>query len=651
MPVTGFKFNPISSTFDIVSVTGGGGSSNSFTTIQPDNGTSPVATTPTDTLTLHNTDGNIVITGNSSTDTITFNLATNPVITGNFTVDGTTSLDSGAITTDGSGNLIINSLESDMSAFGIGELGDAQFGTNSLGFSITPDNDASSSRLIWSNSGSWQINGDGSASLANVVLNSSSTSAPVLTIDAPSGMSSDILDIFINGAMVAGIDSFGDIFSGNLNTGTYSLISPTGLTMAVPGGDAGQLSWVPTGSSDGGYWLAQDGVDGNTGFQANYFSAFIGPYTVNLSASQLTFSNGLTLFGINSGTSSPDIQDGANWEINGDGSTSFAGGSLTVDSSGDLSTTGYVAANELKTNTLIRFPTLGILADDGNGGIQYYYNGGSPLITLQQSGILNFNSGVFEIGPGATGSEGFIDTNTGNAAFSGAITSFAGSVQEITLSEDGGTSNPVAYFNPLAGATGFEFYDITAGLPVAVIGTAGNSSSFAVGAVTIDNVGNISTVNGIAAGAGFNTIGGAFNVDGGGNISASTSFSTDGGLINSSGTGDFSTSSGVQLFSGNSGTSSPDIADLNAASWQINGDGSAVFASGALNISSIGGLGAYGATPPAQQTALGITAGFTPHTSANTVFNESTFTGNTGTSAYTISDIVAALKHYGLLAS
>ncbi len=62
-------------------------------------------------------------------------------------------------------------------------------------------------------------------------------------------------------------------------------------------------------------------------------------------------------------------------------------------------------------------------------------------------------------------------------------------------------------------------------------------------------------------------------------------------------------------------------------------------------------VGFLATAPVAQQTAGGVTAGFTPHTSANPTFNESTFTGNSGSSAYTISDIVAALKAYGLLAS
>lgn len=50
---------------------------NSFTIIQPDSGTSPTASSPTDTLTLHNADGKISIVGNSGTKTITFGLVFN----------------------------------------------------------------------------------------------------------------------------------------------------------------------------------------------------------------------------------------------------------------------------------------------------------------------------------------------------------------------------------------------------------------------------------------------------------------------------------------------------------------------------------------------------------------------------------------------
>lgn len=61
-------------------------------------------------------------------------------------------------------------------------------------------------------------------------------------------------------------------------------------------------------------------------------------------------------------------------------------------------------------------------------------------------------------------------------------------------------------------------------------------------------------------------------------------------------------------------------------------------------------IGVFGATPVAQQGATGnltiTTAG-----STNTVFRNTTFTGGAGTTAYTIGDIILALKNFGWIAT
>ena len=61
-------------------------------------------------------------------------------------------------------------------------------------------------------------------------------------------------------------------------------------------------------------------------------------------------------------------------------------------------------------------------------------------------------------------------------------------------------------------------------------------------------------------------------------------------------------------------------------------------------------LGFWGATPVVQPSTTGTTAGFTAGTGTG-VNDDSTFTGNTGTAAYTIGDLVLALKQAGILAS
>jgi|OM-RGC.v1.030901894 hypothetical protein len=60
--------------------------------------------------------------------------------------------------------------------------------------------------------------------------------------------------------------------------------------------------------------------------------------------------------------------------------------------------------------------------------------------------------------------------------------------------------------------------------------------------------------------------------------------------------------------------------------------------------------GFFGATPVAQPDTTGTTTGFTAG-SGTAVLDDSTFTGDTGTAAYTIGDIVKALKDLGLLAA
>lgn len=57
----------------------------------------------------------------------------------------------------------------------------------------------------------------------------------------------------------------------------------------------------------------------------------------------------------------------------------------------------------------------------------------------------------------------------------------------------------------------------------------------------------------------------------------------------------------------------------------------------------------FGAVAVIQQAGTGTTAGFTAGT-GTAVRDDSTFTGNVGSTAYRISDVVKALKNYGLLA-
>lgn len=91
-----------------------GATSNSFTTIQPDHGTSPVAVTSTDTLTLTSSDGSVNITGNSTTDTIDFkfvDLSAITALTGDVTASGPGSVAAAVATVGGSSATNVHNAE------------------------------------------------------------------------------------------------------------------------------------------------------------------------------------------------------------------------------------------------------------------------------------------------------------------------------------------------------------------------------------------------------------------------------------------------------------------------------------------------------------------------------------------------------------
>lgn len=60
-------------------------------------------------------------------------------------------------------------------------------------------------------------------------------------------------------------------------------------------------------------------------------------------------------------------------------------------------------------------------------------------------------------------------------------------------------------------------------------------------------------------------------------------------------------------------------------------------------------IGFFAATPVVQQNTTGTATGFTAG-AGTTVTDQSTFTGGVGSTAYRISDVVRAMKQYGLLA-
>ncbi len=69
-----------------------------------------------------------------------------------------------------------------------------------------------------------------------------------------------------------------------------------------------------------------------------------------------------------------------------------------------------------------------------------------------------------------------------------------------------------------------------------------------------------------------------------------------------------------------------------------------------IGVNTSGKIGFWGKTPIVQPSTTGETVGFTAG-GGTTVTDASTFTGNVGSTAYRLSDIVKHLKNAGLIAA
>lgn len=81
-----------------------------------------------------------------------------------------------------------------------------------------------------------------------------------------------------------------------------------------------------------------------------------------------------------------------------------------------------------------------------------------------------------------------------------------------------------------------------------------------------------------------------------------------------------------------------------------NGTAGAVWLATNSSNNAQGALGAFGVSPISQYNTTGTSTGFTAG-GGTTATHTSTFTGNTGSTAYTVGDIVRALKLYGFIAA
>jgi len=277
-----------------------------------------------------------------------------------------------------------------------------------------------------------------------------------------------------------------------------------------------------------------------------------------------------------------------------------SGGALVWDTSGNATLSCFAGATLALDGTGGANVTLGpagdVAATVGTGGSLTLTGGGAANLTIDPSGnttLASWASGTLTL-DGASGANLSMDA-------SGDIAATTGSGGTLTLTGAGG-----AYFH-IDAAGGIFFYPAAA----QSIQLESNDASI----VQVISDGNLFFVGGGVAGNIFM-------------IPSEMAFLGPG----SSSIIQYPTGQ-VILTSGAGG-----ILDLNAA--------------GGISLTPLAGqgVGAFGAAPAPQYTPAGVTAGWTAGSSLNFLQTDDTYTGGIGSSAYTIGDVVAALKSYGWLA-
>jgi len=281
-------------------------------------------------------------------------------------------------------------------------------------------------------------------------------------------------------------------------------------------------------------------------------------------------------------------------------------------------------------------------------------NGGAASLTGGAGGATGAGGAA-----NVTGGAGGATSGTGGAAAVaggvGTAGNSAGGAASLTGgagqgSAAGGAASTVGGAGGATGTGGAAA--LTGGAGGATSGTGG-AAAVAGGAGTAGNsAGGVASVTGgagqgSAAGGIGKTVGGAGGATGAGGAAQLTGGA--GGAT--SGTG------GAVAIAGGAGSGG------NANGGAVTIDGGAKNGSGAdgaitiggtrgvVNIGKSGGsIGFFGATAVAQQSTTGTTTGFTAG-SGTGAKSDSTYTGNSGSTAYTVGDVVLALKNLGFLAA
>jgi len=444
------------------------------------------------------------------------------------------------------------------------------------------------------------ISGTGSVAMTN---------SPTFTtpnLDTPSAI------VLTNATGTASIN-----INGTVGATTPSTIAGTTGTFdsTVTVGANSQDGTLNVKASGGTTTASIDGSDGSASFASGYFTVdSVGGIN---SVTSISAGNGVTVLdsggtaSFNSGTITLGTNTGTAAWIHSDGSARFSGGNCTINPDGDINSYGQISFGAGN----------GILYGDGSAS---FASGG---LIIDQSGNITTNSvGVsatlhsfsatdsINIGIGQAGTLNVKDSG-GNttASISGADGSASFAFGGCTIGQAGGIDADSLYSDwvRIGGVNGnagtFHLRD-NSGSTTASISGADGSASFGSGALTIDNVGYLTTNGFITA----NKLTSYYDVVAGN------------GSATLYGDGSASFGSGAVTLGTNTGS----------AAW-IHGDGSASFASGTFTATTSLLLGTAG-------SAVG-TIGFNNATSGTTTLEPATGALGTGTVTLPLTGTLATL--------
>ena len=324
-----------------------------------------------------------------------------------------------------------------------------------------------------------------------------------------------------------------------------------------------------------------------------------GPSSTLAAAGSLTVGGGYGSAGVSISTNGVIEADG-NLTVDG---TSINLGTTSVSRTINIGTGGAVQTINLGTSANANIISLGSNAAQSIG-----INGGDALNLYADAGTITMDSG----GSGGTGA-----INVGTFGYA----------QTISI---GNTT----------GATSLALRAGTGGITLETATTA--SSNLTVTGDVAVNGGDITTTS-----ATFNLANAASTLNlGTTGIIRTVNIGTGTGLSNTQtiNIGTFSTNAAT-IRIGNYGSTPASVTTIHGDTLNLN----ATTTVGTTNICAAGAsLGFFGVAASTQYTTTGTTLGFTAGvgTAARV---DSTYTGNNGTKAYTVGDIVRALKSYGLL--